>query len=301
MKFWIVTPSLNQVDWLRLCVASVADQACEAITVHHHVQDGGSTDQTLAFLAKQEKETTRHNYTNESAVYSFSYDTAPDDGMYDAVNRGFTHADDTVDVVAYLNCDEQYLPGALRNVAGHLSTHRGEHIVFADVLVIDDQGALICTRQVVRPFKYLIQTSHLPVFTAAAFVRRRALLQHQLLFDTHYRDLGDAYWVLRVIDRQLPYGILKRYTTAFTDTGQNMNLSENAAREKRGLEAKAKPWIHRTRSVWITLHRLQKTLRGAYWPKTVSYAIYLRQNPTRRVARTVTNPSSVWWARFARR
>ena len=38
-----------------------------------------------------------------------------DGGMYDAVNRGYRRAQG--DILAYLNCDEQYLPGALKTVA----------------------------------------------------------------------------------------------------------------------------------------------------------------------------------------
>ena len=37
-----------------------------------------------------------------------------DSGMYDAVNRGFRRAQG--DILAYINCDEQYLPGALQAV-----------------------------------------------------------------------------------------------------------------------------------------------------------------------------------------
>ena len=50
MKVWIVTPSYNQVDWLKRAVASVADQAVDGLQVHHHVQDGTSTDGTVQFL-----------------------------------------------------------------------------------------------------------------------------------------------------------------------------------------------------------------------------------------------------------
>lgn len=39
MDFSIVTPTFNQPDWLRLCVASVLDQ--DGVNVEHIIQDGG--------------------------------------------------------------------------------------------------------------------------------------------------------------------------------------------------------------------------------------------------------------------
>ena len=44
-----------------------------------------------------------------------------DGGMYDAVNRGYRRA--TGDILAYLNCDEQYLPGALAAVEKFFAAH----------------------------------------------------------------------------------------------------------------------------------------------------------------------------------
>ena len=50
MKFWVVTPSYNQLYWLKRCIASVMDQADENITIHHHIQDADSIDGTQEFL-----------------------------------------------------------------------------------------------------------------------------------------------------------------------------------------------------------------------------------------------------------
>ena len=47
MRFSIVTPSFGQSQWLRLCVASVADQG---VAHEHIVQDAGSKDGTLNWL-----------------------------------------------------------------------------------------------------------------------------------------------------------------------------------------------------------------------------------------------------------
>jgi len=97
MQISIVTPSFRSSNWLRLCIASVADQ--QGVEVEHIVQDSCSDDGTQEWLPK------------ESRVKAF---IEKDQGMYDAVNRGFRRS--TGQSLAYLNCDEQYLPRALQTV-----------------------------------------------------------------------------------------------------------------------------------------------------------------------------------------
>jgi glycosyltransferase involved in cell wall biosynthesis len=101
MKFSIVTPSFRNSSWLKLCIASVADQ--QGVELEHIVQDSCSDDGTQDWLPQDKR------------VKAF---IEKDGGMYDAVNRGYRRA--TGDILAYLNCDEQYLPGALKAVADFL-------------------------------------------------------------------------------------------------------------------------------------------------------------------------------------
>ena len=39
-KFYIITPVLNSLSWLKHCVYSVADQVTEGVEVYYFVQDG---------------------------------------------------------------------------------------------------------------------------------------------------------------------------------------------------------------------------------------------------------------------
>src|ERR1039458_7906042 len=96
MSISIITPSYRQSDWLKLCIASVADQG---VALEHIIQDAGSDDGTLDWLRQ------------DSRVKAF---VEKDAGMYDAVNRGLRRA--SGEILAYLNCDEQYLPGTLITV-----------------------------------------------------------------------------------------------------------------------------------------------------------------------------------------
>ena len=101
VKFSVVTPSFRNSNWLKLCIASVADQ--QGVEVEHIVQDSCSDDGTQDWLPRDPR------------VKAF---VEKDAGMYDAVNRGYRRA--TGDIFAYFNCDEQYLPGALKTVQGFL-------------------------------------------------------------------------------------------------------------------------------------------------------------------------------------
>src|SRR5438876_6629809 len=150
--FSIVTPSYRSGQWLRLCIASVADQ--QGVQLEHIVQDSCSDDGTQEWLPK------------DSRVQSF---IEKDQGMYDAVNRGLRRS--SGDLLAYLNCDEQYLPGALQAVEEFFHANPSVEIVFADTVVIDAHGGYICDRRVLLPLPNHSTVCSLGVLTAAMFFR----------------------------------------------------------------------------------------------------------------------------------
>src|SRR3569833_600964 len=135
MNFSIITPSFRNSNWLKLCIASVADQT--GVTLEHIVQDSCADDDTENWLP------------NEPRVKAF---IEKDTGMYDAVNRGFRRAQG--DILAYLNCDEQYLPGAMKAVHDFFEANPQVDVAFADTLVIDSIGNYICHRPSLVPTKH---------------------------------------------------------------------------------------------------------------------------------------------------
>ena len=212
MKISIVTPSFRNSDWLKLCVASVADQA--GVEVEHIVQDAQSDDGTQEWLARDRR---------VQAYFE------KDQGMYDAVNRGWRRAKG--EILAYLNCDEQYLPGGLRAVEEFFRRRPQTDVVFADTVVVDKQGQFICCRKSLVPWKNTMWVYN-PVISSSIFIHRRVLDQHGLFFDTRWRDLGDKVWTVEMVRRGLNMAVLRQFTSSFTDTGENMNLKPNALRER---------------------------------------------------------------------
>src|SRR6266700_5293799 len=120
LRLSIITPSFLGRQWLKLCIASVADQ--QGVEVEHIVQDSCSDDGTQDWLP------------HDPHVKAF---IEKDTGMYDAVNRGYRRA--TGDILAYLNCDEQYLPGGLAAVKRFFEQNPRVEVCLAGSIVTDGE------------------------------------------------------------------------------------------------------------------------------------------------------------------
>ena len=278
MNFSIVTPSFRNSRWLKLCIASVADQ--EGVQLEHIVQDAGSDDGTLDWLPQDKR------------VKAF---VEKDGGMYDAVNRGYRRAQG--DILAYLNCDEQYLPGALRAVREFFEQHPDIEVALAGTIVVDGNGQYLCHRHslVPHPFHMWHRFSAL---TSSLFIRRRVIHERGIFFDTRWRDLGDFHWVLALMKQRVPMAVFDHFTSTFADTGENMNLKPNAIREKAETQGMAPLWARLLKPMWIMHHRLRRIGGGHFSLKPTSYSIYTLASPEHRVQFEVSKPTAVWWNRL---
>ena len=90
--------------------------------------------------------------------------------MYDAVNRGYRRA--RGEFLAYLNCDEQYLPGALKAVADFFEKHPDVELIFSDALVVNPDGSFNCFRKVQIPWECHVRMASLVTLTCSMFFRR---------------------------------------------------------------------------------------------------------------------------------
>lgn len=273
-KISIITPSFRNSDWLKLCIASVADQG---ISVEHIIQDAGSDDGTLEWLPR------------DSRVKAF---IEKDHGMYDAVNRGLRRAQG--EILAYLNCDEQYLAGALPAVADFFDRSPHIDVLFAHFVVLDENGHYLFHRKVQTPLKYHTWVSHLPTFTCATFFRRRLIFDKGLFFDPRLRDVGDGKWVLGLLQRKAPMAVLPQFTSAFTMTGANMSAKPNARREAQELFNTAPLFARKLKWLLILHHRLRRLTGGIYYQKPFSYSVYTRKSPAKRVVIDVQHPKFKW-------
>jgi len=268
--FTIITPSFGQLDHLACCIASVADQ--EEVEVEHIVQDGGTKG--FADFAKQMAQ----QWPNRNG-YQRIMVSEQDGGMYDAINRGLKRAKGKV--CAYLNCDEQYLPGVLSMIWASFQNDPSVEVVLGDVIIVGKYGEAICHRKMVKPGLAHTWTCHFGALTAGIFFREK-LVNEGLLFDTSYRAASDAEWFVRVLQSGKKVKPLRKTTSTFMESGENLGLSSTAKEERARLDASAPFYFRALRPVWVLLHRARRLWSGAHRSEVVAYEIYLRKESGRK-------------------
>ena len=278
LKFSIITPSFRNSAWLKRCIASVADQ--EGLEHEHIVQDSCSDDGTQEWLP------------HDPRVRAF---VEKDGGMYDAVNRGLRRA--SGDVLAYLNCDEQYLPGALSAVGDYFERHPDVDVVLPDTVIVNPAGEYLCHRYSLVPRADTIWI-RFPVLTCSLFFRRRVIDELGIFFDPKWRDLGDMFFIMEMARRGVRMAALRCFGSVFTETGENMNLKPNALREKVEKRALTPRWVKLLEPAILLQYRLRLLFSGAFHQPSFDYALYALDGGERRVAHHVARPTARWPGRY---
>ncbi|HEY3083364.1 MAG TPA: glycosyltransferase family 2 protein [Chloroflexota bacterium] len=122
----VVTPSFNQGRYLEETLRSVLDQ--DYPNVEYIVIDGGSTDDSVEIVRR---------YADRLAFWV----SEPDSGQSEALNKGFARSHGQI--MAWLNSDDVYTPGAIRRAVEAFRLHPDAAVVYGDCEYIDAQGRFV--------------------------------------------------------------------------------------------------------------------------------------------------------------
>jgi glycosyltransferase involved in cell wall biosynthesis len=121
-----VTPSFNQGRYLERTIQSVLDQNYP--NLEYIIVDGGSTDESVDIIKK---------YESHLAYWV----SEPDAGQGNAINKGLTRVTGTI--LAWLNSDDYYLPGAFEAIAEASLAHPDAGAFVGTGEVVDTSGEVL--------------------------------------------------------------------------------------------------------------------------------------------------------------
>jgi glycosyltransferase involved in cell wall biosynthesis len=172
----IVTPSLNQAEFIEQTIVSVKDQ--DYPDIEHIVIDGGSTDGTIAILER---------YPHLRWI------SEPDDGQASAINKGFRMA--TGEIVAWLNSDDVYLPGAVGEAVRLFAGDPALGLVYGDYQEIDADGKVaktVRTRDFDLDFELNVKNV---IPQPSAFFRRSLFDSVGYLAERYHYAFDVEFWI----------------------------------------------------------------------------------------------------------
>lgn len=176
----IITPSYNQAEFLEETIHSVLEQ--DYANIEYLVVDGGSTDGSLDIIRK---------YADRIDWWA----SEPDKGQADALNKGLARAKG--EIVAWLNSDDTYRPGAIRQAVDVLLQNPEIGMVYSKLDSIDRAGELFNTISY-RQYDLLDLLTFRIIGQPTVFMRRE-ILQLAGPLDASYNYLLDHHLWLRML------------------------------------------------------------------------------------------------------
>jgi glycosyltransferase involved in cell wall biosynthesis len=181
VKISIVTPVYNGEGTVSDTLASVRNQSFD--DVEHIAIDGGSTDGTLAILQSHD---------------SVRVVSEPDQGLYDAMNKGIALA--SGDVVGILNADDLYAHDKVLDQVAETIGGRDVQSCYADLVYVDRDD----TEKVVR---YWTSNTFVPgsfergwLPAHPTFFVQRQVYEQFGSFDLNYRIQSDFELTMRFLE-----------------------------------------------------------------------------------------------------
>lgn len=150
---FVVTPSFNQGRFLRATIESVLGQ--DYPNLQYFVADGGSSDESVEIL---------RSYGDR-----VRWSSGPDGGQAAAIAAAWAGSD--AEIVAWLNSDDTFLPGAVSAGVAHLLAHPEHAMVYGRAWYTDVDGRTTAPYPT-KPFDRALLAGECFICQPATFVRR---------------------------------------------------------------------------------------------------------------------------------
>ena len=153
---YLVTTCRNAADTIENSLRSILEQEGDFF-LRYHVQDGNSTDDTVALLERWRRGLSNGTIPVFCRGGVFSYASARDSGMYDGIEKAFDSLDIPPDAfMTWLNADDRLFPGALATIATLQTDNPKVDWVTGEIYCTRETGGL-CQTSICGHPRWMIQ------------------------------------------------------------------------------------------------------------------------------------------------
>lgn len=179
-KISIITATYNSGSFLIHLINSLAAQITP--DVEFIVIDGGSEDETLAIVKKNEQ-------------YISYWLSEKDDGIYDAWNKGIEVC--SGDWIMFIGADDILMPNAIHEYLKHIEELGGEYydLILSKLKYVDEAGNLL--RIVGEPWNWDKFKMSKMSFAHCGMLTNKFFFEKNGLFDKSFKICGDSEILLR--------------------------------------------------------------------------------------------------------
>ena len=191
----IIVPSFQQAKYLRVAIDSILAQEYKPVEVL--VVDGGSTDGSREIL--------------ESYGEKIWFRSGPDGGQCHAINEGFQRS--RGEIVAWLNSDDFYYPGAIAHAVEVLRNNPGSALVYGEGNLAAEDGSVMWRFPETVPFDLWRLANHSDyILQPTVFFRRQHLFECGLLAEDLNWGLDWELWIR--LGKRFPFTYTKQILAA---------------------------------------------------------------------------------------
>ncbi|MBQ9667291.1 MAG: glycosyltransferase [Prevotella sp.] len=232
-RFTVVTITFNAEAVVGRTLDSVLAQTYEG--VEHLIIDGASTDATLRLVDAYKRRSDESGSGHKVIVQS-----EPDEGIYDAMNKGLTQA--SGDYIVYMNAGD-FFPAAdtLEQMAHrcHLNELPSDElpaVLYGQTDIVDDEGRFLRHRRLQAPARLTWRSFRQGMLVCHQAFYARTDIAKNLQYDTQYRYSADVDWCIRVMreaDRMgLPLANAGLVVANYLDEGATTKHHRESLRER---------------------------------------------------------------------
>lgn len=142
----VVTPVLNGAAFIDETISNVVAQRGN-FRLRYHVQDGGSSDETLEILQSWEARLGSARQGGREGV-DFSWDSRTDRGMYDAITNAYEHVygdssvcDADASIMTWINAGDLFATSAFRTALEFFDRHQEFDWLTGMAAILTESGA----------------------------------------------------------------------------------------------------------------------------------------------------------------